>query len=116
MRRSRDPLVPLELVRSRNFAVTNISTLLIYSALYVSFYYLALFVKGVLGYSAAAAGLAGIPGGLLLAIFSTRFGALAARYGPRVFMSVGPAIMALGVLWFSRVPSTRHVWLFAPGD
>src|SRR5438067_1878520 len=114
--RSRDPLVPLDLFRSRNFSVTNVSTFLIYGALYVSFYYLALFVQGVLGYSAAAAGLAGIPGGLLLAIFSTRFGALAARYGPRVFMSVGPAIMALGVLWFSRVPSTSRAWLFAPGD
>ena len=116
MARSRDPLVPLDLFRSRNFSVTNVSTFLIYGALYVSFYYLALFVQGVLGYSAAAAGLAGIPGGLLLAIFSTRFGALAARYGPRVFMSVGPAIMALGVLWFSRVPSTSRAWLFAPGD
>src|SRR5438445_4912452 len=116
MARSRDPLVPLDLFRSRNFSVTNVSTFLIYGALYVSFYYLALFLQGVLGYSAAAAGLAGIPGGLLLAIFSTRFGALAARYGPRVFMSVGPAIMALGVLWFSRVPSTSRAWLFAPGD
>src|SRR5438105_3986359 len=65
MARSRDPLVPLDLFRSRNFSVTNVSTLLIYGALYVSFYYLALFLHGVLGYSAAAAGLAGIPGGLL---------------------------------------------------
>jgi len=66
MARSREPLVPLDLFRSRNFTVTNISTFLIYGALYVSFYYLALFMQGVLGYSAAAAGLAGIPGGLLL--------------------------------------------------
>jgi EmrB/QacA subfamily drug resistance transporter len=116
MARSRDPLVPLELFRSRNFSVTNVSTFLIYGALYVSFYYLALFLQGVLGYSAAAAGLAGIPGGLLLAIFSTRFGALSARYGPRVFMSIGPALMALGVLWFTRVPSASRAWLFAPGD
>ena len=58
MARRRDPLVPLELFRSRNFAVTNISTLLIYGALYVTFYYVALMNQGVLGYSAAAAGLA----------------------------------------------------------
>lgn len=116
MARSRHPLVPLELFRSRNFAVTNLSTLLIYGALYVAFYYLALFQQGVLGYTAAAAGLAGIPGGLLLTFLSTRFGALAARRGPRLYMSVGPALMALGVLWFVRVPSSSAPWTFAPGD
>ncbi len=116
MARARDPLVPLQLFRSRNFSVTNLSTLLIYGALYVSFYYLVLFQQGTLGYSAAAAGLAGIPAGLLLTFLSTRFGALAGRYGPRVFMSAGPALMGLGILWFARVPASSQPWLFAPGD
>ena len=116
MARAGDPLVPLELFRSRNFTVTNISTFLIYGALYVTFYYLALFLQGVLGYSAAAAGLAGIPGGLLLVVLSTRFGALSARYGPKVFMTIGPALMAIGVVWFARVPATSPAWVFIPGD
>src|SRR3984893_12633858 len=60
--RAAHPLIPLSLFRSRNFTVTNISTLLIYGALYVTFYYLTLFLQGTLGYTAAAAGLAGIPG------------------------------------------------------
>jgi EmrB/QacA subfamily drug resistance transporter len=116
MARNRDPLVPLELFRSRNFAVTNISTFLIYGALYVFFYYLGVFVQGTLGYSASAAGLAGIPGGVLLVVLSTRFGALAARRGPRFFMTVGPALMALGMLWFVRTPATSRPWAFMPGD
>src|SRR5205814_6457264 len=99
-----------------NFTVTNISTLLIYGALYVTFYYLALFLQGVLGYSASAAGLAGIPGGVLLVVLSTRFGALSARYGPKIFMTVGPALMAIGVLWFARVPSTSPAWVVTHGD
>ncbi|HEX4743242.1 MAG TPA: MFS transporter [Candidatus Limnocylindria bacterium] len=116
MARRRDPLVPLSLFRSRNFSVTNLSTLLIYGSLYVTFYYQALFLQGTLGYSAAAAGLAGLPGGVLLTLLSTRFGALAGRYGPRLFMSAGPALMALGVLWFARVPSSSGAWPFTPGD
>ena len=116
MMRAKHPLIPLELFRSRNFTVTNISTLLIYGALYVTFYYLGLFQQGTLGYTAAAAGLAGIPGGLLLVILSTRFGALSARYGPKIFMTVGPALMAIGVLWFARVPATSPAWVFIPGD
>ena len=114
MRRARNPLIPLELFRSRNFTVTNISTLLIYGSLYVTFYYLGLYQQGTLGYTAAAAGAAGIPGSLFLIFFSPRFGSLAARYGPRIFMAVGPLIMALGVLWFARVPSSSVPWMLEP--
>jgi EmrB/QacA subfamily drug resistance transporter len=116
MTRSAHPLIPLQLFRSRNFAVTNLSTLLIYGALYVTFYYLALYQQGTIGYTAAAAGAGGIPGTLFLIFFSARFGSLAAKYGPRWFMAVGPAIMALGVLWFSRVPSSSTPWRLRPGD
>jgi EmrB/QacA subfamily drug resistance transporter len=116
MARNRDPLVPLELFRSRNFTVTNISTFLIYGALYVTFYFLTLFMQGTLGYNAAAAGIAGVPGTLFLVLFSTRFGKLAARYGPRIFMTVGPAIMALGVLWYARVPAHSTPWVLSTGE
>jgi EmrB/QacA subfamily drug resistance transporter len=112
MARSKHPLVPLGLFKSRNFTVTNISTLVIYGALYVTFAFTAIFVQGTLGYNPAAAGLIGVPGTLFLALFSTRFGKLAARYGSRLFMAVGPAIMGLGVLWFARVPNTSDAWGF----
>ncbi len=116
MARSQHPLIPLSLFKSRNFAVTNLSTLLIYGALYVTFYYLVLFQQGTLGYTAAAAGVAGIPGTLFLIFFSARFGSLAAKYGSRWFMAAGPALMAVGVLWFSRVPASSGAWRLSPGD
>ena len=119
MMRLPHPLIPLGLFRSRNFSVTNLSTLLIYGALYVSFYYLALFMQGTLGYTAAAAGLGGIPGTLFLIILSSRFGKLSARHGPRWFMAVGPVLMALGVLWYARVPAGSTAWrleLGSPGS
>jgi len=116
MRRAKHPLIPLELFRSRNFTVVNISTLLIYGALYVTFYYVGLFQQGTLGYAAAAAGAAGIPGSLFLIFLSRRFGSLASRYGPRIFMAVGPVIMALGVLWFARVPAASTPWKLQPNN
>jgi len=108
------PLIPLSLFRSRNFTVTNISTLVIYGALYVTFYYLTLFMQGTIGYTAAAAGLAGIPGTLFLVFLSARFGGLAGRVGSRIFMAVGPALMALGVLWYARMPATSIPWHLEP--
>ncbi len=115
MARSAHPLVPLHLFQSRNFTITNVSTFVIYGALYVAFYYAPLFMQGVLGYTAAAVGLSTIPGTLLLVFFSSRFGRLAGRYGPRWFMAVGPAIMALGILWLARVPAGSGAWGFRPG-
>lgn len=111
MSRRADPLVPLGLFRSRNFTVTNVSTFLIYGALYVNFYFLSLFTQGTLGYTAAAAGLVGLLGSLLLALFSPRFGALGARHGPRRFMTVGPLIMAFGLAWLVRTPADSQPWL-----
>ncbi|MGI8426697.1 MAG: MFS transporter [Actinomycetota bacterium] len=111
MARSANPLVPLELFKSRNFTVTNISTLVIYGALYGSFYYLPAFTEGTLGYNATAAGLSSLPSGIFLVVLSSRFGKLSARYGPRWFMAAGPAIMAAGLLWFARIPSTSTIWI-----
>jgi EmrB/QacA subfamily drug resistance transporter len=116
MARRPDPLVPLALFRSRNFAVTNLATLLIYGALYVTFYYLPLFLQGTVGYTAAAVGLATVPGTLLLALFSSRFGALAGRHGPRRFMAAGPLVMALGVLWLARAPADSAPWPLSAAD
>jgi EmrB/QacA subfamily drug resistance transporter len=116
MGRRPDPLVPLGLFRSRHFTVTNISTFLIYGALYVYSYYVALFTQGTLGYTAVAAGLIGLPGGLLLTFFSPRFGTLAARLGPRRFMAAGPVVMALGLLWLTRTPVDSVAWRILPGD
>jgi EmrB/QacA subfamily drug resistance transporter len=106
----RDPLIPPQLFRSRNFTVTNISTFLIYGALYVLFSYQALFLQGVLGYSALASGLSGMPTSLALAFLSTTFGQLAGRRGPRWFMAVGPALMAAGLLWLARIPVSSSPW------
>ncbi|MDQ6691405.1 MAG: MFS transporter [Candidatus Dormibacteraeota bacterium] len=111
MRLAPHPLIPPGLFRSRNFTVVNISTLLIYGALYTVGYNQALFLQGTLGYNAAAAGLAGIPAGLLLTLLSARVGRLAGRYGPRPFMVVGPVVMAVGVALFALAPAVEVPWL-----
>jgi EmrB/QacA subfamily drug resistance transporter len=116
MTRRSDPLIPPELFRSRNFTITNISTFLIYGALYVFGYFFTLFVQGTIGYTAAAAGLSFIPSGLFLVFLSSRFGALAGKHGPKLYMSLGPALMTLGVLWYARIPATTAPWLFTFGD
>jgi MFS family permease len=112
--RSPRPLIPLTLFQSRPFTVINFSTFVIYGGISVTFYYLTLFMQGTLGYTAAAVGLAYIPEVVFLVLFSSQFGALAARFGPRWFLIAGPILMALGVMWFARVPAHSQAWLFQP--
>jgi len=110
------PLVPPSLFRSRNFTVVNLSTLVIYGALYVSFAFTSLFFQGTLGYSPLAAGVASLPIAILLTTVSTPAGRWSARFGPRLFMTIGPLIMAAGLLWFARVPVDSPAWTLDLGD
>jgi len=116
MLRAAYPLVSPALFRSRNFAVTNLSTLVIYAALAVTFYYSGLFMQGTLGYTAAAAGVATVPGAIFMALFSAKFGVLASRYGARWFMTAGPVFMALGAAWLAHVPAQSAGWTMRPGE
>ena len=105
------PLVPLALFRIREFAVINLSTFLIYGALYVSFSYSSLLFQGTLGYNAEGASIIGIPSGVLLTVLSARIGSLTGRFGPRIFLVVGPLLMAAGQLWYARLPATSTPWV-----
>jgi EmrB/QacA subfamily drug resistance transporter len=116
MVKRRNPLVPPALFRRRNFTVTNLSTFVIYGALYVSLSFQGLFLIGTLGYNEQAAGIAGLPAVVFLVFFSTRFGKLAARYGPRLFMAVGPFVMGLGMLYLLRFPVDSQPWVLGTGE
>jgi EmrB/QacA subfamily drug resistance transporter len=110
------PLVPLSLFGSRNFTVVNLSTFVIYGALYVSFTFQGLFFQGTIGYTPLAAGAVGLPIGVMLTFLSTPAGQLAGRVGPRIFMTVGPILMGAGLLWLARVPADSAPWLADASD
>jgi EmrB/QacA subfamily drug resistance transporter len=114
MSRRRDPLVPLSLFRSREFAVINLSTLLIYGALYLTSPFQALFLQGTLGYKPWAAGAVGLPIAIALTVLSAPIGTLAGRIGARPFLVLGPALMALGQLWLARIPASSTPWTDGP--
>ena len=110
MARRKHPLVDLQLFRRRAFSTINLSTLLIYGALYANAGFQALFLQGILGYTALGAAVVGLPTGILLTFLSPRVGAISGRLGVRRFMVAGPLVMAAGLLWMLTVPASSMPW------
>lgn len=115
-RRTAAPLVPPALFRWRPFTGVTVATLLVYAALSGVAFFLVVTLQVVGGYSALAAGLASLPTTLLLLLLSPRVGALATRTGPRLPMTAGPAVAALGVALLAGVgPGAPYVSAVLPG-
>ena len=104
-KRAADPMLPPGLFANRDFAVANAATLTVYAGLSGALFFVALFLQQVGGYDATEGGLALTPITLVLIAFSRHWGALAERIGPRLPMTAGPALMAVGLILFARVDS-----------
>ena len=89
-------------------------TFFVYGGLYVMLSYLSITLQGALGYTALAAGVLVLPIGLSLITLSTRFGTIAGRTGARRFLTLGPALMTAGLLWFTRLPADSPSWPASP--
>jgi EmrB/QacA subfamily drug resistance transporter len=92
------PLMPLSLFTVRNFAIGNISTALVYAALSVGGFIISVFLQQVAGFPATLAALATLPLGILNITLSSYVGSLSGKYGPRLFMGLGPIVAGAGYL------------------
>ncbi len=109
-RRSANPMMPLAIFSSRQFSAANLVTFVVYTALGGVFFLLVAFLQISLGYSPIAAGSATLPVTAILLLLSARAGALAQRIGPRIPLTVGPLVIAVGLLLMTRIgPGDSYV-------
>lgn len=102
-KRSRHPMLPLSIFRSRQFTAANQVTFTVYGGFGAVFFLLVIQLQVVSGYTPLAAGVSILPITFIMLALSSRSGALAQRIGPRLQMSVGPAVCAAGVLLMLRI-------------
>jgi EmrB/QacA subfamily drug resistance transporter len=115
-RRTPEPMMPLGLFRSRNFAVGNLTTFTLYAGLSVATFFLVLFIQQVGHYTAVQAGLSMLPITVIVFVSSKRFGALADRIGPHLFMAFGPLVAGAGLLLLTRTDAhADYVTQILPG-
>lgn len=109
-RASSQPMMPLQIFQARNFAVGNLATVFLYAGVSLGMLIVALFLQETAGLSATQAGLATLPVPVLSFLLARRFGALAGRYGPRLFMAVGPVVAALGYVLMAATREPFDLW------
>lgn len=108
--RTTDPMMPLEMFTVRNFGMGNVATLFIYAAFTFGPFALTVFLQEVGGYTALAAGVATLPAVVMLIVLASFFGAWAGRIGPRLFMTVGPLVCAVGFLLTLTMTAEAVFW------
>jgi EmrB/QacA subfamily drug resistance transporter len=102
-RRSRDPMLPLDIFHSKAFTAANLATFVVYAALGGVLFLVVLNLQVVAHFTPLASGTAILPATVLMLLLSARAGALSQRIGPRIPMTIGPLIIAAGMLLYSRI-------------
>lgn len=109
-RRSPDPMLPLDLFRSRQFSGANAVTFVVYGALGGALFLLPVELQIVAHYTPLKSGLALVPVTLIMLAFSARSGQLSARIGPRLQMSVGPVVVGAGLALLAMATDHGSYW------
>jgi EmrB/QacA subfamily drug resistance transporter len=102
-RSARSPMVQPSLFTERQFTAANLMTLVTYGALGAVLFFLSLQLQTVVGYGPLVAGVATLPITALMLLFAARGGELGSRIGPRLPMTVGPLVCAVGVALLAYV-------------
>ncbi len=109
-RRVKDPMLPLGLFRVPSFAGAQIAAFAISGSFFAVFIYATIYLQQVLGLSPIEAGLAYLPGTIVMAITSGATANLSEKVSPRVMVSGGLALVTAGMLLMTGVDAGSS-WL-----
>jgi EmrB/QacA subfamily drug resistance transporter len=97
------PMLDLSLFRNRTFAGANLAVLLVALAMFGVFFFVSLYMQGILGYSAVQTGAAFLPMTVLIILIAPIAGKTSDRVGSRSLMTAGMILVSAQLLYFSRL-------------
>jgi EmrB/QacA subfamily drug resistance transporter len=111
----RAPMLDLGLFRNGTFAGANTVILLVALAMFGVFFFVSLYMQNILGFSAVEAGAAFLPMTILIILIAPIAGKTSDRIGSRWLMTVGMLLIALQLLYLSRLGVGENFWDLLPG-
>jgi EmrB/QacA subfamily drug resistance transporter len=112
--RQHAPMLPLELFRNRTYTGANTVILLVALSMFGVFFFVSLYMQNILGYSPVQAGAAFLPMTLLIIVIAPIAGRMTDRVGSRWFMTGGMVLIAVQLLYFSRLGPHATFWELLP--
>ncbi len=109
-RRTTSPMLPSFLMRSRPFVAINVITFVVYGAFGVFSLIFTIALQTISGYSPAKAGSTLLPITIISLALAGSSGKLAARIGPGLQLTVGPALCGVAALMALQVDSDTGYW------
>jgi EmrB/QacA subfamily drug resistance transporter len=113
-RTQRAPMLPLDLFRSGTYTGANVVVLLVALAMFGVFFFVSLYMQNILGYSAVQAGAAFLPMTILIILVAPIAGKTSDRVGSRSLMTIGMALLAVQLLYFSQLGQDATFWTLLP--
>ena len=113
--RQRIPMLDLTLFRNGTFAGANLAVLLVALAMFGVFFFVSLYMQGVLGFSAVQTGAAFLPMTVLIILVAPIAGRTSDRIGSRWLMTAGMLLVSAQLLYFSRLGVDATFWNLLPG-
>jgi EmrB/QacA subfamily drug resistance transporter len=112
-RRVEAPMIEFPLFGSRNFIGSNLIALIVTFAMLAQFFFLALYMQNILGYSPLQAGVRFLPATLMIVAIAPIAGRLTDRIGPRIPIATGLTLVSGAMFWLTQIhPSTTYGDLF----
>ena len=113
-RNQRAPMLPLELFRNPTYTGANLVILLVALAMFGVFFFVSLYMQNILGYSAVQAGAAFLPMTILIILIAPIAGRASDRIGSRGLLTVGMTLIAVQLVFFSRLTEDASFWNLLP--
>jgi EmrB/QacA subfamily drug resistance transporter len=112
--RVREPMVDFPLFRSRTYLGANLVAFIVTFSMLAMFFFLALYMQNILGYSAIQAGVRFLPTTLMIVLIAPIAGRLADRIGPRPLMVTGLSLTAISLFLLTRIDVGTGYGLLLP--
>jgi EmrB/QacA subfamily drug resistance transporter len=113
-RRVREPMVDFTLFRSATFLGTNAVAFIVSFAMLAMFFFTALYMQNILGYSAIEAGVRFLPSTLMIVAIAPLAGRLTDRIGPRPLMVAGLSLVTVALFLQTRIDVDTGYGLLLP--
>jgi EmrB/QacA subfamily drug resistance transporter len=114
-RHQRVPMLNLALFRNRTFSGANIAMLFVGLAMFGTFFYVSIYMQKVLDYSPVQAGASFLPMTILIILIAPQAGRVSDRVGSRWLVGGGMLLLAVMLLYYSRLGGQESFWSILPG-